>query len=86
MNPQTIGYIASALTVASFVPQLRKAWKSKSVDDISYSMVGLLLTSAALWIVYGVMNSDMPVILTNVGTSVSNIGILIAKVKFGNRA
>ncbi len=80
-----VGPIASVVTVASFIPQVIKAWKTRSVKDISYGMVGLLLLSAVLWASYGVLISDTPVILTNIGVGILNLAILTAKIRY-NRA
>ncbi len=81
-----VGYVASVVTVASFVPQVIKAWRSRSVRDISYGMVGLLLASALLWITYGIIIDDTPVIVTNIGTGILNVGILTAKIRFRQTA
>ncbi len=77
-----IGPVASVVTVASFVPQVVKVWKSRSAKDLSYGMVGLLLLSGALWAAYGVLISATPVILTNVAVAVLNLAILTAKIKY----
>jgi MtN3 and saliva related transmembrane protein len=82
MSPVIVGYVASVATVLSFLPQVVRAWKTKSVKDLSYMMLGLLITSALLWITYGVLKSDMPIILTNVGTLLLEIAILVAKIRF----
>ena len=77
-----VGYAAGALTVVSYFPQALRAWKTRKVDDLSWGMVGMLVVAGALWIVYGVMSKQMPVILTNAGTVVLTAAILIAKFKF----
>ena len=77
-----VGYAAGALTVVSYFPQAMRAWKTRKVDDLSWGMVGMLVVAGALWIVYGVMSNQMPVILTNTGTVVLTAAILIAKFKF----
>ncbi len=79
-----VGPVASIVTVASFIPQVIKAWQSKSVKDISYGMVGLLLLSAALWASYGVLISDTPIVLTNIGVGVLNLAILSAKIRYND--
>lgn len=79
---ELIGYVAAVLTVASFVPQAIRVWRTKSTTDLSLGMIVLLVTSAALWIFYGSWRADWPVVLTN-GANVMLIGsILIAKLKY----
>ena len=82
MEPSYIGYAAGALTVFSYLPQAVRAWKTRKVDDLSWAMVSMLVIAGGLWIMYGVMSSQMPVILTNAGTVTLTAAILIAKFKF----
>lgn len=85
-SPLAVGYAASVVTVMAFLPQAIKAWRSRSVRDISYGMIALLLASAAIWIVYGVMTADVPVVITNMGTAILNLAILAAKFRFRQQA
>ncbi len=78
------GPVASVVTVVSFIPQVIKAWKTRSAKDLSYGMVGLLLVSGALWAGYGVLISDTPIILTNLAVAVLNLAILTAKIRYRN--
>lgn len=77
------GYFAGCLTVASFLPQVIRTWKTKQVRDLHLGMFTLLVTASALWVIYGVIIGSWPVILTNVGMVVLNGSIAIAKVRFG---
>jgi MtN3 and saliva related transmembrane protein len=76
------GYFAGFLTVASFLPQVIRTWRSKQVRDLHLGMFTLLVTASALWVVYGVIIGSWPVILTNIGMVVLNGSIAIAKVKY----
>lgn len=82
MEPAHLGYLAGALTVVSYAPQVFRAYKTKELKDLSWAMVALLVTAGSLWIVYGVMSSQMPVILTNIGTTVLTGALLFAKFRF----
>jgi MtN3 and saliva related transmembrane protein len=77
-----LGYLAGFLTVASFLPQVVRTWRTKQTKDLSVGTFVLLITSGALWVTYGVMESDRPVILTNVGMVALNVAILTAKLRF----
>jgi MtN3 and saliva related transmembrane protein len=72
-----LGLLAGTLTTLSFLPQLLKAWKSRSTHDISIGMFSLLAVGIALWIVYGVITSDVPVIAANSVTLVF-VGLIAA--------
>jgi MtN3 and saliva related transmembrane protein len=77
-----IGYVAGALTVLSFLPQVVRAWRTKQTKDLSLGMFAILITAGALWIAYGVVTRDWPVIITNGGMVALNIAILTAKLRF----
>ena len=72
-----LGLLAGTLTTLSFLPQLLKAWKSRSTHDISIGLFSLLDVGIALWIVYGVITSDVPVIAANSVTLVF-VGLIAA--------
>ena len=72
-----LGLVAGTLTTLSFLPQLIKAWKSRSTHDISIGMFSLLAVGVTLWITYGVVKSDLPVIVANSVTLVF-VGLILA--------
>ena len=80
-----LGYLAGFLTVVSFLPQVIRVWKTKEVEDLSFRMFVLLIAAGALWITYGVLTKDWPVIATNAGTVTFNAAILVAKIRFKER-
>jgi MtN3 and saliva related transmembrane protein len=46
-------------------------------------MFALLVTASTLWIIYGIVIKDWPVILTNIGMVLLNGAIGVAKHRFG---
>ena len=62
---QVIGIIAGGCTSISMLPQLIKTIKEKKDGDISYFMLVILLTGIGLWIWYGLLKEDYPIIITN---------------------
>ena len=62
---QILGLVAGACTTAAVIPQILKAWKTKEVDDVSPGMFLVLITGLALWVVYGIIKGDIPIIITN---------------------
>lgn len=66
MNVLTIlGLTAGVLTTLGFVPQVVKTWRTKSGQDLSFGTFGALLLGAALWLTYGVLQDDAPLIAAN---------------------
>lgn len=66
MIADLIGYIAGALIIVSFVPQIIKSYKTKSVKDLSLMMLALMISATLLWIVYGFMTGSKPVVAVNI--------------------
>lgn len=78
-----LGYLAGTLTVVSFLPQVIRTWQSRRTGDLSLGMFTILITASSLWIVYGAVIGDMPVVITNVGMVALNGAIAVAKVRYG---
>ncbi len=78
-----LGYFAGALTVASFLPQVVRAWRTRQTRDLSLSSFVLLMTAGSLWIVYGAISSDWPVVITNFGMVALTGALAAAKLRFG---
>ena len=60
-----VGLFGAFLTSVTFVPQVFKAWQSKSVGDLSTWTISIVITSAAVWLVYGVYLDLLPVMIAN---------------------
>ena len=75
-----IGFMAATLTTAGFIPQALKTYRTRQTKDISLWMYILLITGVALWLTYGILNTDWPVILANGVTLLLVIPILILKI------
>ncbi|MBD2124151.1 SemiSWEET transporter [Trichocoleus sp. FACHB-262] len=78
----TLGLIAGSLTTIAYLPQLIKTWKSKSADDLSWSMLITLCVGIVLWLVYGSYVHDIPVICANIVTLVLSSIILGLKIRY----
>lgn len=77
-----LGYLAGMVTVASFVPQVLRTWRTRQTHDLSFAMFALLVTAGLLWIAYGVANADWPVVATNVGMVALNGLLVAAKLRY----
>ena len=85
ISPQVIGLVAGFLTASSLLPQLLKILKEKKAENISIPMLLIMLTGLGLWIYYGSLKEDWPIIVTNAFSLLLNIGIIILKLKYGQR-
>jgi MtN3 and saliva related transmembrane protein len=60
-----LGFIAAICTTSSFVPQVVKILKTKSTKDISLMMYSVLATGVLLWMIYGILIKEIPIIAAN---------------------
>lgn len=60
-----LGLVAGICTTAAVIPQIRRAWKTKKVKDVSPGMFAILMLGVGLWVVYGFTKNDIPIIATN---------------------
>src|SRR6201999_1970272 len=60
-----LGIVAGCCTTISYVPQLARTWRTRSTHDISMPMFLLLVLGNSLWLVYGLLIGDLPLIAAN---------------------
>ena len=78
-----LGLVAGFLTTINILPQVIKSWRTKSTQDISLLMYATLVIGVVLWLIYGLMVNDLPVIVANGFTLILVVIMLIFKLKFG---
>jgi len=71
-----LGLVAGICTTVAVVPQIKKALQTKKVEDISPCMFSILIVGVFLWVVYGITQKDMPIIVTN-GVSLALNGMML---------
>ncbi|HWK98143.1 MAG TPA: SemiSWEET transporter [Pseudolabrys sp.] len=72
-----LGLAAAFCTTTAYAPQALKAWRSRSTADISLSMFLLMVTGIVLWLAYGVLIGDVPLIVAN-GVTLCLAGTILA--------
>jgi MtN3 and saliva related transmembrane protein len=80
MLTEFIGAAAATLTTLSFLPQVAKTWQTRSAADFSWIWLIAFATGLALWLVYGLALTSMPLIAAN-GITLSLV-LMIAFVKW----
>ena len=63
-----LGLIAAFCTTIAFLPQVLKNWKRRSVGDLSFGTFGLLTLGILLWLIYGILIGNLPIIASNMVT------------------
>ena len=79
---QYLGLAAGALTTTAFLPQVIKTWKTRSAKDLSLGMFSLFCLGVLLWLIYGLIVRDIPVIAANVLTLMLASTLLFFKLRF----
>ncbi|MDD5274544.1 MAG: SemiSWEET transporter [Methylovulum sp.] len=80
ISPDLIGYLAAALTTASFLPQAILTIKTKDTDSLSLSMYTLFTLGVLCWLIYGVYLSNKAIIIANAITFILAASILSFKI------
>jgi len=81
----TTGSIAAVLTTCSFLPQIIKAYRTKSMHDVSHYLMSFFATGTVLWMIYGIFKSDTVIIVANATASAFNIILLYMKYAYGKK-
>ena len=78
-----VGFAAGFLTTVAFIPQVVKIWRSKSAEDVSLVTFLAFTVGVALWLAFGILQKELPIIVWNAVTLVLAAAILAMKLKFG---
>ena len=79
---QIVGIAAGVLTAISMLPQLIKMVKEKKAEDVSITMLLVLMAGLAMWIAYGILRQDWPIIVTNSFSLLVSITTATLRVKY----
>jgi len=78
-----LGLLAAVCTTSAFLPQVVKTIKTKDTKAISLGMYIIFTLGVTLWMIYGIIISDLPVMLANGVTLILSLIVLILKLKHG---
>ena len=71
-----IGIAAGTFTSIAMLPQVIKVLKTKETADLSVIMICVLITGVSLWVYYGVLQEELPIILSNAFSVLVNLTLL----------
>ena len=74
--------MAGVFTAASLLPQLIKLIREKKAEDISLFFLIILFCGLGLWIWYGSLRNDLPIIVTNTFSLIVNSMIIVLGIKY----
>jgi MtN3 and saliva related transmembrane protein len=68
-----IGLGAAFCTSVAFLPQVVRNFKRRSAGDLSLLSFSVFTLGVLLWLAYGLLMDDLPIILANVFTLAVNL-------------
>ena len=78
-----LGFAAAFFTTFALLPQGLRAIKTKHTKDLSLPMVIMMEIGIIMWLIYGIIINDMPLVFANgVGTIFATIN-LVMKLRYG---
>lgn len=78
-----IGAVAATLTMFSFIPQIARSLRTRSVKDVSPVTLFQLSAGVLLWMVYGIARKDPIIIFANAVTLVTLSVLIFLYFKYG---
>lgn len=81
IEPAIVGYIAAFCTTCSFIPQVIHTLKTRDTKSISLAMYATFVFGVAMWLLYGLLMGDLPIIVANVVTICLASTVLFLKIK-----
>ena len=65
---ELLGYVACALTSASFLPQALMVIKTRKTESLSLTTYTMFTLGVALWLYYGIATQSYPIVIGNMIT------------------
>lgn len=81
-----IGVAAAGLTTFSFLPQIVRAYRTKSMGDVSRHLMSMFATGSVLWIIYGIFKGDFVIIGANTTAAAFNLILLYMGVAYRTKS
>lgn len=78
-----LGYLAGTLTTVSLLPQVWRTFRTKDVSGISLRMYFTFTVGIAIWLAYGIVLHETPMILANSVSLVLACLVLAMKLRYG---
>ncbi len=77
-----LGLVAGLLTTVGFVPQIVKSLRERKMDEVSLLMPMILSVGMFLWLIYGLLTDDLPIIIWNAIALTLNLCLVALKLHF----
>ena len=75
-----VGSFAATCTTIAFIPQAIKSYRTRDLSGISLPMYTIFTLGVALWLAYGLLKQDWPIIIANTITVALSAMIMVLKI------
>jgi len=79
-----LGITAGVLILAGWVEQIYKGYKTKSLNDVSKFLMIFIAAGSILWLIYGIIVSDVFIIGTNLAGLTLMVIVSAMKKRYDN--
>jgi MtN3 and saliva related transmembrane protein len=79
-----VGMIAGVITSVAALPQVVKTIRSRSTGDLSLWQPALLSVGVGLWLAYGILLKNIPLVVMNILPLGTNLMLTVLKLKEKN--
>jgi MtN3 and saliva related transmembrane protein len=80
---EILGFVAAILTTLCWLPQAAKTIRTKETGSLSLLAQSALTVGIVLWLAYGLLIGNAPIILSNAISLVLVTTILAMKLRYG---
>ena len=77
-----IGYCAGSLTSLGFIPQVVKGFQTKHMKDVALWQPILFTIGMVMWLIYGILLREMPMIPANTLAVILNAIVIWQKLAY----
>lgn len=83
---EMFGYLGSSLLIISLIPQIYQSFSTQKLDDLSSWTLGIELTTSVMFLTYGIIIDEIPMIYGNGIVIIELIILCFAKWKYRPRS
>lgn len=85
MTKTILATLATLCVVSSYIPQLVKGYKTKSLKDVSLLFLIVIIIGTILWIAYGFINKDYIFLIANLIILLFAFCLIVMKIRYDSK-
>jgi MtN3 and saliva related transmembrane protein len=78
-----IGMLAAVVSTVGFAPQVIKVYRTRMTRDLSLGSFIILFSGLSLWLIYGLLLDNLPIIAGNATACAMAAYIIVMKIRHG---